>query len=646
MASHALLDLALQAVERVLHKGPRDAHVLVACRMGDPTAPQEQPERRTLTHNRIALDLLIGDDDGLRDVGLLVDRELVRAKLANADVRGVLAKQTAHALRDEPNGGDGDNHDQQQRDVSRDVCERVGADRREQNGENEKKQTQPTHEQSGAVLLDPQLNVTFLLVVFVGHEIAPRSKGAAPGETTRCATPGPLERQILGEEVTDLVDDRTNDVVVNVREGSASNSKLGEGRVEHERASAQEDADQEGAEEGALPATVGVTADAAGAAREEADASSRDHDGLAVEGNHESHGDEAAEEGADEADDDGVRGEREDGGAVNGRTSIGDELLGDADEGLGDGGDELTDTVDQDGHTGSELKASEERPDEPKVVAEVGREGLAGGELVTEVASHEAGDGHDVEQNNHEQGDGEHEVLEELEELGELLLLGLGSIKLAVGALLGEELAHVTGEGIADAVEVADGDGVIANELVDEGLAERREGGAAEAEDDATEKDGDHERGAQGDEDEGEDAGEVQEVLTSQEDGLELRELSEDQVHDEAQDHDHGDLGAIGLESERGRNLDLGHNAGDLEGTAEHVRKDGDLGAHGAGADVEDHKANHGLNGTGEDVHRGLLLQQETDEGDDAHNHRRVPELCENGIKHVDFLSAGLDRTT
>lgn len=87
-------------------------------------------------------------------------------------------------------------------------------------------------------------------------------------------------------------------------------------------------------------------------AGEEADAGSGDHDGLAVEGNHQSHGDKATEEGADEADDDGVRSKREDGGAVHGRLGIRDELLGDADEGSGNLGDELTDAVDQDGHAG------------------------------------------------------------------------------------------------------------------------------------------------------------------------------------------------------------------------------------------------------------------------------------------------------
>ena len=94
----------------------------------------------------------------------------------------------------------------------------------------------------------------------------------------------------------------------------------------------------------------------------------------------------------DRADDDGVRSKREDGGAVHGRLGIRDELLGDADEGSGNLGDELTDAVDQDGHAGGELEASEERPDPPDVVAEVGGEGLAVGKLVTKVAGEEAGE--------------------------------------------------------------------------------------------------------------------------------------------------------------------------------------------------------------------------------------------------------------
>lgn len=44
--------------------------------------------------------------------------------------------------------------------------------------------------------------------------------------------------------------------------------------------------------------------------------------------------------------------------------------------------------------------------------------------------------------------------------------------------------------------------------------------------------------GAQGDEDQREDAGEVQEVLTGQEDCLPGGDLGEYEVHDEAEDHD------------------------------------------------------------------------------------------------------------
>ena len=40
--------------------------------------------------------------------------------------------------------------------------------------------------------------------------------------------------------------------------------------------------------------------------------------------------------------------------------------------------------------------------------------------LLAEVARHVAGDGHDVEEHDHEQGDREDEVTEELEELGGL----------------------------------------------------------------------------------------------------------------------------------------------------------------------------------------------------------------------------------
>lgn len=75
--------------------------------------------------------------------------------------------------------------------------------------------------------------------------------------------------------------------------------------------------------------------------------------------------------------------------------------------------------------------------------------------------------------------------------------------------------------------------------------------------------------GAQGDEYQREDAGEVQEVLTGQEDCLPGGDLGEHEVHDEAEDHDQGDLGAVGVKRERGSNLDLRHDALHVEGGGE-----------------------------------------------------------------------------
>lgn len=442
----------------------------------------------------------------------------------------------------------------------------------------------------------------------------------------------PLE--LGAEEVTDTVDDRADDVVVDVRERGSLDSKRGERRIENQRASAEEDANEERAEQGATPTAVGIAADAAGTAREEADAGCRNHDGRAVEGNHEGHGHEAAKERADEADDDGVRRKREDCGAVDGRTGVGDELLGDAHEGRSDLGDELTHAVNQDGHASCELEASEERPDPPDVVAKVRGEGLAVGKGVTKVAGREAGDGHDVEEHDHEQGHGEDEVTEELEELGEVGLLDLVLLDLLL-VLLGEDLAAVAGEGIADAVEVANCEVVGASELLDERLAERRKSSAAEAEDNAAADDGHGNGGAQGDEDQRKDAGKVQEVLTSQEDCLPRGDLGEYEVHDEAKDHDQGDLGTVGIKSKGGRNLDLRHNALHVEGGGEHGTKGRDLCRHGAGANVEDHETNDGLDGSGKRVDRRLLLQEQADEGDDAHDQRCVPHLHEECIQHM-----------
>ena len=82
-------------------------------------------------------------------------------------------------------------------------------------------------------------------------------------------------------------------------------------------------------------------------------------------------------------------------------------------------------------------------------------------------------DSNNVEQNNHEESNGEDKVLEELEELWELLCFLLAVLLV----LLSKELSNVTGECITDAVEVADCDGISTNKLVTNGW--HSEGSAA-----------------------------------------------------------------------------------------------------------------------------------------------------------------------
>ena len=171
-----------------------------------------------------------------------------------------------------------------------------------------------------------------------------------------------------------------------------------------------------------------------------------------------------------EADNDSVWCKWEDCRAVDCRTCIWNELLGDADKCSGNLSNELTDAVNKNGHTSSKLKTSKEWPNPPHIVTKVAGEWLVVCKGVAKVTGDKACNSNNVEQNNHEESNGEDKVLEELEELWKLLSFLLALLLV----LLSKELSNVTGECITDAVEVANCDGISTNKLVYEWLAQRR----------------------------------------------------------------------------------------------------------------------------------------------------------------------------
>ena len=91
----------------------------------------------------------------------------------------------------------------------------------------------------------------------------------------------------------------------------------------------------------------------------------------------------------------------------------------------------------------------------------------------------------------------------------------------------------------------------------------------------------------------------------------------------------------VGVQCKSSCDLNLGNNALNSECTTKHVAENVDLSGHSARTNVEDHEANNGLHSSGEDVHSGLLLQQEADKSNNAHNDGGVSKLHENCIEHA-----------
>ena len=236
----------------------------------------------------------------------------------------------------------------------------------------------------------------------------------------------------------------------------------------------------------------------------------------------------AAKERSDESNQNRGRREGEDCRTVNSGLGVRDVLLRDGNESCRDLSDELTNAINQDAHTSRELKALENRVDKPDVVS-------CFFQYEIHLACGYTCDYRDVEQNNHEQSYGEDKVSEQLEELGKLHVAGVRYILLS--ANLSEELSNVTGKRVSDTVEVTHGEIVRAGNLNHEGLAQGRQSRAEESKKDTAKDHGKNHGSIMGDEDQGDYACEIQEMLSCKEDRLEGSKLGNDQVYYETENH-------------------------------------------------------------------------------------------------------------
>lgn len=417
----------------------------------------------------------------------------------------------------------------------------------------------------------------------------------------------------LVEQSEDEVQNAAHDVVVDVREGSSGDSQCCKCRIENQRQHCRAESEQESAEQCALDAAVDASEDTAGTTREEADTSSRDHNGLRMCSNHDTSSDQSAGNSTDESEQNCIRSEREYCRAVNCRLGVRDPLFGNSDECCSDLSDELTDTIDQDAHASCELEAFNQRPDEPDVVS-----GRSLNKFECIAALDSAGNDSNIEQNDHEQCNGEDEVTEQTEPAREIKFRNILALVLAV--LAAYELADVASQRVADQVEVAHCDVIRTCEFVHEWLSNGRKSCAAEAEDDAADQNGNCCRSTISDEDECDDASEVQEVLACEEDCLELRELCKYEVCCETDNHAESNFSTISIESQSSCDFNLCGDTGDSEASLEQRHEGIDNSAHCAGSDVEDHESYDGLDNAVDGVFRTLLLKQKTDECNDSHD--------------------------
>lgn len=130
-----------------------------------------------------------------------------------------------------------------------------------------------------------------------------------------------------------------------------------------------------------------------------------------------------------------------------------------------------------------------------------------------------------------------------------------------------------------------------------------------------------------GNEHQSQDTGEVQEVLSCQEDRLESGEFGHDEVEDEAQDEDHGHFRAVGIQRQSRGDFHLRGDAFNAEGKVENRGEVVDHCRHGIGTDGEDHETDDGLQGARYHFRGVLFLRRQSNQGDDAHDECGIPAL-------------------
>ena len=404
----------------------------------------------------------------------------------------------------------------------------------------------------------------------------------------------------------------------------------GEPVKEHVGKAGEEDQFQsvdEAGDHSADPAAQGVAHDARHAAgKEGADDGDQRH--AAEEHGGEEHGHDHAQSGKDKAQHQGVGRKPEQRGYVQSGNRIGYQLVGNALEGGYQLAQQHTHALQEDQHAGSKAQGLQQAIDQVVCAAGVRRHSVRTGH-----------DDHQHIEHEHNDGDGHGGVLEELQPLGELHVLGA----LTVAA---HQFAHMGGGYGTQGGQVADGKIVAAGDLADHRLGN----GGNQGEHGALEHDADADDGPVAHagliETEGHGHRADPHHMSGEENILEGREPGQQHVHQEARPHDDGGGGG----DDRHRVLNGAHNdlraggkAAELEHLLEQAHKGENLSDQQAGTGGEDQVAQCGLDRPGQHLREFLALGNQAHQGHKGQNNGRGLQQFQEKIQNshdYTFLSS------
>ena len=202
--------------------------------------------------------------------------------------------------------------------------------------------------------------------------------------------------------------------------------------------------------------------------------------------------------------------------------------------------------------------------------------------------------------------------------------------------LVAEHLAAPAGKRIADVARMAHSDGIAFRDGAHERLAKRRRHREQRAFKDATEHDCEKPRTESGrDEDDSRQAGNIEHGLTSQEDVLKLRKARKRDIHEHADEHDHGRCRTIIHECHGNDGLVARYDPLHAKRELEHFGKRIERIDEDAGAAGEDEKASKCLDAALDDLRRLFLLQDEAEDGEESDKQcRRLYDADEEVLDH------------